>query len=451
MEKEQNKLFFKFRKLESIFQYKEFENQELYFASPEELNDPMEAHHNIIFKGDKILWHNLFKHYLMCVYRSIVLSKYNVEDQTIFINVDNNSFISGFEKEFFDILYYNYYHVIDKYVDSIVNTFSFVTSTQLLSFLIHIDHYTKHFIFEFLDASKENRTPKIVANFVDTYPEFIHNSIQNRNQINEDISNSTMYDLHKNAYFNSCVYSDIDPYNSKKYTNLITFAYRYIKQIEKLFIPYTYMTSFTNNITNSTIWSHYSDSHKGICLIFKSNNNKIKLHNLFNNKKKLFKFEKVIYKNTYENIEFFSNINNTITDNIINNWYTNYFDYSRTSNLTNNFKNRTQIDKKKYMKLIQKNVLTKLDHWNYEEEYKLLLFNDNNPLKKEEKLFRYDFNNLYGIIFGMHTNLKDKEEILNIIKAKCRKYNRKNFVIQDCFYDINNKNISFITSGLPLL
>lgn len=444
--------FYRFRTLKNIFEYKELENQEIYFASPEELNDPMEAYHNIIFKGDKILWHNLFKHYLMCLYRSIVLSKYDIVDQTIFIHLDNDSFISSFEKDFFNILYYHYYQVIDKYVDSIVKNFSIVTKPQLLSFLIHIDHYTKHFIFEFLDASKEQRTPKIIASFIDTYPEVILNSLQNQHQTkDEDLFNSTIYYLQSNSYFNSCVYCDIDPYNSNKHLNLVTFAYRYMQQIEKLFIPYTYMTSFTNNINNSTIWSHYSDSHKGICLIFKSDNKKIRLNNSFTNQKTTFSFEKVIYKNTYENIEFFSNINNTVKDKIVINWYSDYFDYSKKSHLTDNFINKTQQDEIKYMNTIKKNILTKLDHWSYEQEYKLFLFNENQTLKKEEKLFRYDFNNLFGIIFGMHTNLKDKEYILNIIKAKCRENNRKDFVIQDCFFNVNSQNISFISIGLPLL
>ncbi len=452
MAEEQSRLFYQFRKLENIFKYKELENQEIYFASPEELNDPMEAHHNIIFNGDKILWHNLFKHYLMCLYRSIVLTKYNIEDQTIYIDLDNNSFISGFEKDFFSILYNYYHNIIDKYVDSIMKNSSIITKSQLLSYLIHIDHYTKHFIFEFLDASKEQRMPKIIANFVDIYPEFMQNSLQNQIKTKgEDLSNSIIYDLQSNSYYNGCIYNNIDPYNSYKYINLVSFAYRYMQQLEKLFIPYTYMSSFTNNIYNSAIWSHYSDSHKGICLIFKSDNNKIKLHNSFTNHKKIFNFEKVIYKNTYEDIEFFSNINNTTKDNIITNWYTDYFNHSKISNLTEKFINKTIKDKKIYMNAIKKNVLTKLDNWNYEEEYKLILFNDHQKLQKEERLFKYDFNNLFGIIFGMHTHLKDKEYVLNILKAKCRKYNRKDFVIHDCIFNINNKNISFITTGLPLL
>jgi len=60
-------LFYRFRNLKSIVERKELENQEIYFASKEELNDPMEGFSNLVFNGDNITWHNLFKHYLLCL------------------------------------------------------------------------------------------------------------------------------------------------------------------------------------------------------------------------------------------------------------------------------------------------------------------------------------------------------------------------------------------------
>ena len=63
------KEFYRFRSLKSLFEFKELENQEIYFASPEELNDPMEGFRDLVFKGDKIVWRNFFKHYLLCLER----------------------------------------------------------------------------------------------------------------------------------------------------------------------------------------------------------------------------------------------------------------------------------------------------------------------------------------------------------------------------------------------
>jgi len=45
----------------------ELERQEIFFASPAQLNDPMEGFKDIFWKGDSIVWKNLFKHFLLCL------------------------------------------------------------------------------------------------------------------------------------------------------------------------------------------------------------------------------------------------------------------------------------------------------------------------------------------------------------------------------------------------
>ncbi|PJI31318.1 hypothetical protein [Acinetobacter pseudolwoffii] len=71
--------FYRFRSLDNLLgKYKELENQEIYFASPSEQNDPMEGYHEIYFQGDAIVWTNFFKNYLILldqVFREILLKK----------------------------------------------------------------------------------------------------------------------------------------------------------------------------------------------------------------------------------------------------------------------------------------------------------------------------------------------------------------------------------------
>lgn len=47
--------------------YNELENQEIYFAPPDQLNDPMEGFRDILWIGDHVVWENLLKHYLLCL------------------------------------------------------------------------------------------------------------------------------------------------------------------------------------------------------------------------------------------------------------------------------------------------------------------------------------------------------------------------------------------------
>lgn len=64
------KKFYRFRPINRLItDFKELENQSIYFASPNQLNDPMEGFRDITWSGDHIVWSNLFKHYLLCTER----------------------------------------------------------------------------------------------------------------------------------------------------------------------------------------------------------------------------------------------------------------------------------------------------------------------------------------------------------------------------------------------
>ena len=55
------KYLYRYRSLNNPFI---FENLEIYFAKPDELNDQMEDYMNIFWQGDEIAFKGLFKHYL---------------------------------------------------------------------------------------------------------------------------------------------------------------------------------------------------------------------------------------------------------------------------------------------------------------------------------------------------------------------------------------------------
>ena len=59
---------YRFRRTEQLLgKHKELERQEIYFPSPEELNDPVEGFNDMFWVGDEIVWKHLIKHYLLCL------------------------------------------------------------------------------------------------------------------------------------------------------------------------------------------------------------------------------------------------------------------------------------------------------------------------------------------------------------------------------------------------
>ena len=63
--------------------YNELRDQYIFFSKPDELNDPMEGIRDIVWKGDDIVWTNLFRNYISCLNLTIALVKLQGNEVTI--------------------------------------------------------------------------------------------------------------------------------------------------------------------------------------------------------------------------------------------------------------------------------------------------------------------------------------------------------------------------------
>src|ERR1700693_1293937 len=60
--------FYRYRPIRAVLdEFHELENQEIYFSTTGELNDPMEGFKYLFWSGDEIVWRNFLKHYILCV------------------------------------------------------------------------------------------------------------------------------------------------------------------------------------------------------------------------------------------------------------------------------------------------------------------------------------------------------------------------------------------------
>ena len=84
--------FFRFRSIDALLgKHQELKEQTIYFASPEELNDPMEGLRDLVWNGDKIVWTNFFKHYVFCLNRSYLMLNITSAMSTL---IEGYSFLS---------------------------------------------------------------------------------------------------------------------------------------------------------------------------------------------------------------------------------------------------------------------------------------------------------------------------------------------------------------------
>jgi hypothetical protein len=60
--------FYRYRPIKAVLDgFHELESQEIYFSTPDELNDPMEGSKDLFWRGDEIVWRNFLRHYILCV------------------------------------------------------------------------------------------------------------------------------------------------------------------------------------------------------------------------------------------------------------------------------------------------------------------------------------------------------------------------------------------------
>lgn len=68
--------FYRYRSVDTFLgERQELEQQQIYFASPEQLNEPIEGFKDLYWFGDEIVWRNLLKHYLLSLHRVYIVTK----------------------------------------------------------------------------------------------------------------------------------------------------------------------------------------------------------------------------------------------------------------------------------------------------------------------------------------------------------------------------------------
>lgn len=163
-EQNNKKMFYRLRSLKSIFEYKELENQEIYFASIDELNDPMEGFRNVVFKGDRVVWRNLLRHYLVCfncayIMHSFSHGRYEFKENSIPALYNFTKFYPALEHgEFFTEINQHYISTFNKIMDKIATRTTAISRDELLLYLELIHSIVLKII---QNTCKENKKIKI--------------------------------------------------------------------------------------------------------------------------------------------------------------------------------------------------------------------------------------------------------------------------------------------------
>lgn len=470
-----SKIFYRFRSADRLLKGNELEKQCIYFASPEQLNDPMEGFRDLYWRGDAIVWKNLFKHYLLCLEH--VCSVYMVGGETQRI-ADIPVFIGEMdlptEKYKARILetYENFsakVKLVDL-VDGICSRTTPVRRDELFFYLrlVHVTAleiifgaYAKHGLVPKGNVPEDNR--RDVLDLIKGKKSFELTEQLLREHGDHKKVTEALFAAHSHAVAQTDIIllynNDVFKSQKNKAFLFLGFTEAYIDKLEQLVFPPWYTACFMANCNNSATWGHYGSNHTGICLMFRAEQEGDNFYMdvkgitgwggggpIYGTMKQ--KFHPVNYVKGYGEIDFFRSIGRLPFGKLHATWYTG--DGKNLSACADDIRSNEEEWRRQYWDKFLPDIQVKTKDWAYEDESRLILTSSLDSFsKKEDRALTYDFNSLHGLIFGIKTSMDDKIRIMKIIEQKCRETGRKDFKFHQARYSHEKNCIEF--SELSLL
>ncbi|MED4225403.1 DUF2971 domain-containing protein [Neobacillus cucumis] len=436
---------YRFRSVENLIgDFEELEKQQIYFAAREQLNDPMEGTLRYFWQGDKIVWENLLKHFLLCLEHVIILSRLMPDDETITkqdIPIFKNekempsiyrARIQKINKQFFDD------NFVKSYLGFILSNPNKIYLEEMYVHLKALSRFALKAIFDEdiqrgLIPNPENHQPK--RQEIEKFLELDNIWI---GLVNKADSYSMLMELIHNLLKSWDSELLLRYKDSPKFQSImIEFPQMYLDSVVRLTYPESYVACFMDNCINSSIWGTYGVNHTGVCLKFKVNDPS----NAFLPLKTIigystgtghhygyvnFPLKPMEYSSNFDEIDFFRNIGRLPIKQLKEQWYTN--ENGDLSICSENIFSKEEEWRKQYWEAYEPAYLKKLPAWSHEREFRIILSSALGTYDTpKNRLLVYRFEDLEAIIFGMNTPKKARNEIIEIVKRKCEELGRNQF------------------------
>lgn len=435
----------------------ELEKLHIYFSPPSQLNDPLEGYREIYWSGDKIVWLNLFRHYLL----TLAIRSWQVDGEVygedippeLLVHVSPET-LEGVHRAAFDAMDKHLCSdgTIERFVSALAKRRRKCFKPELLSYLQWLHVYILSIVFEVNHhhglSSMSYPEPPFEPGEWQRISTDIVKDIGKRLTENQKTQAHASIAVSAAAYgINSSLIGDP---KYAAYNELITtFPPRYCESIERLMYPDWYVACFMEDPSNSSIWGTYGENHTGICLKYRvsgcKDNINLELYKPVGLSHKGIaqafqgmSLQKVHYNRDHIEINFFTSLGNINPEKSAF-WYKGTD--GELSNAAAWFLSDEHHYRDKHWKRFDLALTTKLNQWNAEQEYRIVLKSQVNLTETKDRLLKYRFRNLDGLIFGIKTPLASKLKAIGIIKKHCLDAERTNFNFYQAFYDPEKKSI----------
>lgn len=434
---------FRYRSIDALLgDFAELEKQTIYFAQPEQLNDPMEGTRQMYWRGDQITWRNLLRHYIICLQHRMIEALLTEDGDTlnpdgieVFQTLDNQptpSANSLCERCIASVERDELHSALLSLLANANRDISFLELESLLR-KVHLEWvfaiqraFAEHGLVNPKDSvDRSNRDlAAILRKFETVMP-----------QVREEISDDGIEAIHSIQQSMGeqtsllAAVQHADDLKPKRESLFFEFTAQYLKCLAKLVYPPWSVACFSARHDDAAMWSYYAGNHQGCCLVFRtstsSNGRTIRLNgpNGYGSKGITrhtldMPLQAVQYASDVQRIEFFKNIGRLPFDDLVRNWFRDQ--EGNTSPLADHFDDDKEEEwRNAYWERFTPPLLRKLFDWKHEQEYRVIL-SDILGIRDsvEGRVFTYDYDTLDGIIFGVNTPMSAKAKIIKIIEPK---------------------------------
>lgn len=446
-------VFYRLRSSEKLLDYKELEHFQIYLASPDALNDPMEGYKEVSLRGDEVLWENLFRHYVLALtwtFAGFLFDDRPFEEPRIPAALTADDLPTDAFRELYSAACDAFMqhpassaalrHLQQAGEPVSRNTTKFVLSMlsgPALSAVVRTLHQSGLFPGspdELLGSTEalEPTLAEIIGRWSSISADEMDGVAFATNVVNDQQRMRHLFHLDgtpDNAFARRIHYL------------LSSFADRYFDGvIDQLVHPPWRTACFTATCTNASNWAAYGENHRGVALMYRP---------LYEEQQPYLplvtvtgyaggadgtirwdkgtvkaKLEPVDYTNRLPSIEFFASLGNLARGKLDRAWATGR-DGKRSALMEAMFSERAAW-RNAYWSTYRKVMTTKLEDWRHEQEYRIVL-PDTLGLGDEHRLAEYDPSTLSGIVFGMKTPERHKLEIMRQVARYCERVGRKDF------------------------
>ncbi len=468
---------YRLRSMKSLLaEHKELEEQEIYFAPPQELNDPMEGLADVFWLGDEIVWANLFRHYLRCLERTYSFITLMGETKPIewtYIPVAHHGdpYFTPIHQALLEQVYSGF--LSEPFVSSLVTELSNrstpTTRQELLAYLqlLHpfaISVIRKTYKRRGLAApNQKSFEASKFREYLSNLPDVLLGMQRlSKMQVGPEDGPERLFEAHNSIMKQINLLSRYNLLDAAGSVNrnfvVFDFCEQYVKRIDELVHPSWYTSCFMMDCRNAAAWGTYGDGHQGACLIFnvEAEADRMTLplttingwdsqgarRGVVN-----FQFYPVEYQSRHTSVDFFRSLACQPIPTLSRYWYTS--PEGKRSHCGDSVLADSDVWREKYWEEFHKRLTVKLVDWKHENETRLILrggmvdYSD-----KATRALKYDFNSLAGIIFGIATSTRDKIEVCRSVEEKCRLTRRKDFKFFQAFFNRHTGKIDYAEYSL---